>query len=321
MIEIFHKFVKIYYLVLAIIGVPVNLLAIVILSQGKCGLSVCISRYLLAMATADLLVVINEVILYRVSYYYFRGSFLDMTPVCSIIIVLSHISTNTSVWFTVSFTFDRFVAICSQKLKRKYCTEKTAAVVIATTSLLFCLKSLPFYFTLKHDAIIDNVPWDCLTKDNYFTDLGWVIFDWFDSVLTPLLPFALILLLNFLTIRHILVKSRVRKELRGQSRGGNHSDPEMASRRKSVILLFAVSGSFTLLWLTTVAEFLYYNITDANFADYTNSVIVFEQFGYMLQILSSCTNTFIYGVTNTKFREQFRIMLKYPVKLITKLTK
>ncbi|XP_043539592.1 probable G-protein coupled receptor 139 [Chiloscyllium plagiosum] len=304
-----------------LLNYAVNLLAIVILSQGKCGLSVCISRYLVAMATADLLVVINEVVLYRISYYYFRGSFLDMTPVCSIIIVFSHISTNTSVWFTVTFTFDRFVAICSQKLKRKYCTEKTAVVVITTTSLLFGLKSLPFYFTLQHGEIIDNVPWDCFTKENYFTDLGWVIFDWFDSVLTPLLPFALILLLNVLTIRHILVSSRVRKGLRGQSKGGYHTDPEMVSRRKSVILLFAVSGSFTLLWLTTVAEFLYYNITEANFADYTDSLIIFEQVGYMLQILSSCTNTFIYGVTNTKFREQFRTMLKYPGKLITKLIK
>ncbi|XP_038642641.1 probable G-protein coupled receptor 139 [Scyliorhinus canicula] len=269
------------------------------------------------MAVADLLVVINEVILYRISYYYFQGSFLDITPLCSVIVVMSHISTNTSVWLTVAFTFDRFVAICCQQLKTKYCKEKTASVVIVTICLCFCLKSIPFYFTLEPGRVIDNVPWDCLTKGNYFTDLGWVIFDWCDSVLTPVLPLVLILLFNFLTIRHILVTSRVRKALRHQSHGENRSDPEMESRRKSLILLFAVSGSFTLLWLTTFSEFLYYNISGANYEDYTDLLVVFEQVGYMLQVSSSSTNTFIYGVTNTKFREQLKMLVKYPLNQLT----
>ncbi|XP_078056919.1 putative G-protein coupled receptor 139 [Mustelus asterias] len=320
MIETFYQALKIYYLILAVTGVAVNLIAIVVLSKGKCGLSTCITRYLVAMATADLLVVINEVLLYRVSYSYFRGSFLDITAPCSLIIVLSHISTNTSVWLTVAFTFDRFVAICCQQLRTKYCTEKNASVVIATICIVFSLKSIPFYFTLEPHRVVDNVPWNCVTKDSYFTDPGWVIFDWCDSILTPLLPLALILLLNFLTIRHILMSSRVRKALRGQRKGEKSNDPEMESRRKSVILLFAVSGTFTLLWSTTFAEFLYYNITGANYFEYSDSLVVFEQVGYMLQVLSSCTNTFIYGVTNTKFREQVKILVKYPVGMIFKLT-
>ncbi|XP_048378117.1 probable G-protein coupled receptor 139 isoform X2 [Stegostoma tigrinum] len=49
---------EIYYPFLAVIGLPVNLIAIVILSRGNCGLSRCISLYMLAMATADLLVII-----------------------------------------------------------------------------------------------------------------------------------------------------------------------------------------------------------------------------------------------------------------------
>ncbi|XP_067865932.1 uncharacterized protein [Heterodontus francisci] len=43
-----------------------NLLTIVILSRGKCGLSKCISRYMVAMTTADLLVLIFDVILYEI---------------------------------------------------------------------------------------------------------------------------------------------------------------------------------------------------------------------------------------------------------------
>ncbi|XP_067865082.1 probable G-protein coupled receptor 139 [Heterodontus francisci] len=310
MYEIFDRIEKIYYMILVIIGVPVNLLAIVILSRGKCGLSSCTTRYLVAMTTADLLVIITEVILLQFKDDYFPWTFLDITPVCSVIIVLSRVATDCSVWFTVTFTFDRFVAICCQKLKTKYCTERTAAVVLATTGILLCFKNIPFYFTYEPGWITDNVPWGCYNKLSYFTEPGWVGFDWLDTVLTPFLPFVLIMLLNSLTVRHILVASRVRKALRGQSKGENHSDPEMESRRKSVILLFTISGSFILLWLVFVINFLHYIIRGAI---RTFSVYVFQQVGFMLQLLSSCTNTFIYGVTQSRFREQFKNVVKYPV--------
>ncbi|XP_067916308.1 probable G-protein coupled receptor 139 [Heterodontus francisci] len=295
---------KIYFTTLAVLGVPVNLLAIVILSRGKCGLSTCTTRYLVAMATADLLFIITEVILRRLNYYYFRGSFLNITSVCSVINVLLCAATDCSVWFTVTFTFDRFVAICCQKLKTKYCTEKTAAVVLATTCILLCLVNIPVYFVYEPVKIIDHVPWECAVKPSYFTEPAWVGFDWFGPILTPLLPFALILLLNALTVRHILVASRVRKGLRGQSKGENHSDPEMESRRKSVILLFTISGSFIFLWLVRVVDFLYYKITGKLPDSFTDSEYIFREVGFMLRALSCCTNTFIYVVTQSMFREQ-----------------
>ncbi|XP_067865918.1 probable G-protein coupled receptor 139 [Heterodontus francisci] len=303
----------------SLLSLTVNLLAIVILSRGKCGLSTCTTRYLVAMATADLLVIITELILWTISFYYFRGSFLNITPVCSVNIVLIRAATDCSVWFTVTFTFDRFVAIFCQKLKTKYCTKKTVAVVLATTCILLCSKNIPFYFAYEPGEIIDNVPFFCYTKPSYYIEPGWVGFDWFETVLTPLLPFALILLLNTLTVRHILVASRVRKGLRGQSKGENRSDPEMESRRKSVILLFTISGNFILLWLVHVIEFFYYHVTGTDKKDYTDSEYILQEVGWMLLNLSCCTNTFIYVVTQSKFREQVKSAVKYPVTSIIQL--
>ncbi|XP_067916285.1 probable G-protein coupled receptor 139 [Heterodontus francisci] len=270
------------------------------------------------MATADLLVIITEVILWWISYYYFWGSFLDITYVCSVNAVLSRAAKECSVWFTVTFTFDRFVAISCQKLKTKYCTEKTVAVVLATTCILLCLKNVPIYLSYEPVWIIGNVPWGCAVMPSYYTEVGWVTFDWFNSVLTPLLPFALILLLNALTVRHIVVASRVRKGLMGWHKGETRSDPELQSRRKSVILLFTISGSFILLWSVYVIDFLHYKITPDP-EDFTDSEFIFQQVGYMLQNLSCCTNTFIYGVTQSKFREQVKRTEKYPVSSIIQL--
>ncbi|XP_062895985.1 probable G-protein coupled receptor 139 [Mobula hypostoma] len=319
MLELFYNVRKIYYLFVSIVGVPVNLVAIVILSRGKCGLSTCTTRYLVAMATADLLTITFQVILWRISYYYFPGTFLDITPVCSVICVLGQAATDCSVWFTVTFTFDRFVAICCQKGKTMYCSGRIAAAVLITSGVLFCFKNVPTFFIFLPVNVIDNIPWDCIRKPAYFEDPGWVGFRWFSTVLTPLLPFVLILLFNALTVRHILVTSRVRKGLRGQSKEENRSDPEMESRRRSVILLLSISGSFIILWSVSVAEFLYNTIAGLDQNNYNDSEYTVEHSGYMLMMLSCCTNTFIYGVTQLKFREQFISAVKYPLTAIIHL--
>ncbi|XP_072131112.1 probable G-protein coupled receptor 139 [Mobula birostris] len=319
MLETFYRVRKIYFMIISVIGIPVNFVAIAILSRGKCGLSTCTTRYLVAMATADLLIVIFRVILWRVSYYYFPGTFLDITPVCSMISTLGMAATDCSVWFTVTFTLDRFVAIRCQKRKANYCTGKTAAVVLTTTGVLLCFKNVPNFFKYRPVKVIDNIPWDCIRKPGYYTQPRWVGYSWFSTVLTPLLPFLLILLFNALTVRHILVTSRVRKGLRGQSKAENRSDPEMESRRRSVILLLTISGSFIILWSVKFAEFLYYTFAGLNQNNYIDSEYIFEHTGDMLLILSCCTNTFIYGVTQSKFREQFISAAKYPLMLIIQL--
>ncbi|XP_059498880.1 probable G-protein coupled receptor 139 [Stegostoma tigrinum] len=314
--ETLYITVKIYYVILAVVGVPVNLVAIMILSRGKCGLSTCTTHYLMAMAVADLLVIIVDVILWRISFYYFPDSFLNITPVCSTIDVLSGASTDCSVWFTVVFSFDRFVAICCQKLRRKFCTGKVATGVLATTCILLCSKNTPFYFTFEPEEIINNIPWFCNVKPSFYRDPEWMVFDWIDMILTPWFPFGLILFLNALTVRHIIVTSRIRKRLKHQNKEEICSDPEMKSRRKSTILLFTISSSFILLWLAHVVEFLYYNIAGMEPTDYSYSLYTFAEVGFMLRSLNCCTNTFIYGVTQSKFRDQLRNAVNCPISTI-----
>ncbi|XP_060709423.1 compound eye opsin BCRH2-like [Hemiscyllium ocellatum] len=251
------------------------------------------------MATADLLFILVNVILWQLKIIYFPTNFLDLTPVCSFIFVLIHVTTDCSVWFTVLFSFDRFVVICCQKLKRKYWTDKTLAVTLATIGILLCSKNIPFYFLFQPEWIVDNVPWGCQVKSSFFTDPRWLGFNWFDNVLTPFIPLVLILLMNTLTVRHIVVVSRVRKALKGPSTGESHKDAEMESRRKSMITLFTISTSFILLWIVYVTSFLY------NFINGT-TLTVFAPIGYLIKDFSCSTNTLFYAVTLSKFRAKFK---------------
>uniref|UniRef100_UPI00398EB5FD probable G-protein coupled receptor 139 n=1 Tax=Pristiophorus japonicus TaxID=55135 RepID=UPI00398EB5FD len=272
------------------------------------------------MAAADLLVIIIDVILARINDYYFPTTFLFITPVCSFHAVLFRAVTDISVWLTVAFTFDRFVTICCQKLRTKYCTEKTAALVIGTVCLLFSLKNIPWFFTYESYYTIDNVPWCCGAKPDYYTVTAWVAFSWIYRCFTPLLPIFLILLLNALSVGYILAASRARRRLRGNMHDVNDNDPEMENRRKSIILLFAISGNFILLWMAYVIFFLLMRITNRyHFTGYNDPMPIADYTSYMLLLLSCCTNTCIYAVTETKFRDELKNGLRYPLRIIYKL--
>ncbi|XP_062903869.1 probable G-protein coupled receptor 139 [Mobula hypostoma] len=298
-----------------------NLLAIVILSRGKCGLSKCVTRYLVGMAAADLLVVMSDPLLWETAEIYFPRSFLRMTPVCRLDMWLVFAITASSVWLTVAFTIDRFVAICCEKLKTKYCTERTAAVVIGTVSVLACLETVPWGFAFGPGEIIDGVPWDCVYTPSYKTSPAWLIFVIFHRILVPCLPFILILLFNILTVKRILAASRARRGLRGQKSGENDKDREMENRRKSIVLLFSITASFILLWGTYVVFFIYRRISMSYVDSVTDPRYIADRTSAMLQILSSCTNTCIYALTQSKFREELKSAVQYPLNRILKFMK
>ncbi|XP_072123008.1 G-protein coupled receptor 15-like [Mobula birostris] len=290
-----------------------NLAVIVILSRGKCGLSKCISYYLVSMAASDLLVVITGVILNKIVGIYFPGSIMSITPICSSKVVLIYASMDISVWLTVAFTFDRFVAICCGKLKTRYCTDKAAVAVVGTVFTLGCLQNILWYFKFEPMYVINGTPWHCQTKASFYTSTLWIIYSAFNYIATPFLPFFLIVLLNVLTVRFIIVASKARKALRRH----NHNDPEMQNRKRSIVLLFAISGSFVLLWMIFIVHFLYYRITNTlTYTGYDDPVFILQEVGYMLSLLSCCTNTCIYAATQQKFREELKNLLKYPFKQI-----
>ncbi|XP_072125713.1 probable G-protein coupled receptor 139 [Mobula birostris] len=296
-----------------------NLTTIVILSRGRCGLSRCITRYLMGMAVTDLLVLITAVILNRLSIIYFPIFFLSTTPVCSLKIAVIYAARDSSVWLTVAFTIDRFVAICCQNWKTKYCTERMARVLIAAVCAVSCVKNIPWYFVYEPLYIIDGAKWFCNIKLSFYSELFWAAFDWIDRILNPCAPFLLMLSLNALTVRNILVANRARRRLRVQNTGDRQNDPEMESRRKSIVLLFTISGSFLVLWTMYVINFLYVRFTDNNYStgsNFNDPWFILQEAGNMSQLLSCCTNTCIYAGTQTKFREEFINGLKYPLNLI-----
>ncbi|XP_072884225.1 probable G-protein coupled receptor 139 [Hemitrygon akajei] len=265
------------------------------------------------MAVADLVVVLLAVIAQQINYIYVFSDFLLTIPVCPLALVLRLAAMDCSVWMTVAFTFDRYVAICCQKLRKGYCTNRTAMVLILAVCAGSLAKCTPFYFVVH--------PERCIPSDEYLTSSAWRAHEIFDSIMTPLLPICLIMLFNVLTARHIIAANKVRRKLRNSSE--NEKDAELESRRKSIILLFAVSVNFILLWMPYVIHSVSWQTENYSYADkyFSTPKYILQQFGYMLQMLSTCTNTCVYGLTQKKMREELKNGLKYLFTLNKRLCK
>uniref|UniRef100_A0A4W3GXW8 G-protein coupled receptors family 1 profile domain-containing protein n=1 Tax=Callorhinchus milii TaxID=7868 RepID=A0A4W3GXW8_CALMI len=243
-----HPSNQISEFVLSFLCLTGNLLTIVILSKGNCGLSKCITHYLVAMAAADLVVVVADVILTRMNFLFYPVCFLDLTYICAVGTSVQCVAADCSAWLTIAFTFDRFVAICCPRANATYSSKRTAAVPL---------------------LVIGNMSWFCKAKESFYTSLGWAMFNWIDIILTPFIPFFLIL-----------------------------------NRRNCVILLFAISGSFMLFWSAYVVYIIYGQTVNYYYTDYNHPIYILYHTAIMLQLSNSATNTCVYAVTQTKFREE-----------------
>ncbi|XP_069771701.1 C5a anaphylatoxin chemotactic receptor 1-like [Narcine bancroftii] len=260
------------------------------------------------MAVADLIFLTFGTIHYHVKELYFPYSFLNYTPVCRLHRALMYTSFDCSVWLTVLFTFDRFVAICLQKLRVKYYTELIASRIIIITCIFCVLENIPVYFVYEPLEIMDSVQWYCIVSSSFYTSPFWFAYFWSDTICTPFVPFLLVLLLNTLTIRNIVWTNIVRAKLRRPNIEKNQTDQEIEKRRKSIILLMAISGNFVLLWMVTFVCFICVNFTDNKLTgtNVNDSFTIAERVGYILRFMSTCTNTFIYVVAQRYFREEFK---------------
>ncbi|XP_051894926.1 probable G-protein coupled receptor 139 [Pristis pectinata] len=265
------------------------------------------------MAAADLMGVVVGVILEQINFIYLFADLLLMTPVCIVMIFLRIVISDCSVWFTIAFTCDRYIAICCQKLRKRYCTERTANVAMVTVGVLSCVRAIPYCFAVE--------PWGCAGKAEYFTSPVWKAFALLDAIATPLLPICLMVLFNTLTVKHIIAANKVRQGLRNNSE--NQKDPEVENRRKSMILLFTLSANFIILWSPNVVHSMNWQVENYSYSDryFSTPVYILQQCGYMLEFLSTCTNTCIYGLTQRKFRKELKDGVKYLFTLNGKLCK
>lgn len=285
------------------IGIVGNSVTIVVLTQRRMRSST--NLYLTALATSDVLYLIFSFTLSLIhyppineaySYLQYYGYGLMMTDFVS----------NTSVWLTVSFTVERWIAVCHPIRGKMLCTESRAKFVIATVFVLAFMSTLPTPF--EHDVV---EWWDPVTNQTAYrmaySDLGkdpvyTTSFYWFTTLLFTLIPLTLLAVFNSFLICAVHRSKQQRRKM--TSVRGDRTESFSSQETRITIMLIAVVVLFLLCQVPTSVIMLY----EANVTPTRNQSVLFQGLGnvcnFLMAINASC-NFLLYSALSDRYRKTF----------------
>uniref|UniRef100_A0A3Q2Z5G5 G protein-coupled receptor 139 n=1 Tax=Hippocampus comes TaxID=109280 RepID=A0A3Q2Z5G5_HIPCM len=268
----------IYYSVLLCLGLPANILTVVILSQLVLRRQKSSYNYLLALASADIMV-----LLLIVFVDFILEDFILATPlppyINSAVQVLEFCAIHTSIWITVPLTVDRYIAVCHPLRYHTVSYPARTRRVIFAVYIGCLLSAAPYYW------------WpDGGGGENDIRTAAQHVLVWAHCATIYLLPCAVFFTLNAVIVRK-LRRRRSCFRMRGYSTG------------KTTAILLAITSIFAVLWAPRTLMILYhfYSSPPAS-AGGGRLLHMLTDLANMLALLNTGVNFFLYCFISKRFR-------------------
>ncbi|KAH3725311.1 cysteinyl leukotriene receptor 2-like [Dreissena polymorpha] len=295
----------------------------IILLVGLCGnsLSLCVffskkmrgmsaSRYLAALSISDLM----TLIVYVLSEWLRRGlptiargyyvSFFDRPVVCQVWLYCSYMSRLVSAWLIVTFTFERFIAVCMPLRRRNLGSLKETHRII--TLLIGLSGVIAIYKPVTSEVRALNNRTICTSIEKFEYEV--FIMDSVYALIITLVPFIIISTLNILIIRKLLNRKMKNKY--------NLVTEENSIRLDFTFILLAISAFFIALNLPFFSMWVKQSLQSRSLhstLDHTDHVN-FEYWQGVMKItrtivyVNYCINFFLYSITGACFRRQLKAL-------------
>ncbi|CAF4425292.1 unnamed protein product [Rotaria sp. Silwood2] len=295
-------------------GVTGNILAIIVLTKRRMIMS-STNNYLAALALVDIAYLTLTLILNTFQHPCFTGTSLSaiLLTICR---PIADFSSNTSVWLTVTFTIERWVAVTYPLQSRTWCTVSRARRIIISVmcAALICTSPSAFEMKLVRVTEIKN-----LTEPNEKTLLTSRICAkptvlgssllyhqiYFNFVTFAIIWIPLLFLAIFNTILIIHVHRSKQKEHRN-SEGiqlRRHNQGSQGEQRKTTIMLIAVVIVFTVCQIPQAIS-----LTVQSFFPILSQapkVLIYNNFANCLVALNASINFVLYCCFSDRFRSTF----------------
>ncbi|CAK6445083.1 unnamed protein product, partial [Pipistrellus nathusii] len=261
----------VYYSLLLGLGLPANVLTVVILSRLVARRQKSSYNYLLALAAADILVLLLVVFVDFLLEDFVLRARLPAGP-GQLLGAVEFSAVHTSTWLAVPLTVDRYLAVCRPLRYHAVSYPARARRVIAAVCAAGLLTGVPFYW------------WPDLWAEGRARPPAHHALVWAHCAAGYLLPCSVFCALNWAIVRRLRRRSALR--LRGCPAG------------RTTAILLAVTAAFAALWAPRVAVLLggLYGAGGRGLARAAAGV------ADMLALLNTAANFFLYCFVSRRFR-------------------
>ncbi|XP_076373327.1 FMRFamide receptor-like [Tachypleus tridentatus] len=285
--------------IISFVGVVGNLVTIVIMTRRQ--MSSSTNKYLAGLAVFDMLYLLCIFIL---SIAHYPGltdpHHINYWRFWPYALLLTDASSNTSVWLTVSFTVERYIAVCHPIKGKVYCTESRAKKVVIIIAFICCCLTLPTPFEWTVVEVTDPQTNKTLVKPT-FSEFGMNvlyknIYYWLCVFLFVFIPLVLLAIFNSFLVRSVHASS-VQRDTMTRRR-----DTRESSRQESkiTIMLIAVVVLFMVCQMPTAVLLVYTTFHPQNAITRGLGNI----FNFLMAI-NAAGNFVLYCLLSQKYRRTF----------------
>ncbi|XP_054276129.1 FMRFamide receptor-like [Macrosteles quadrilineatus] len=245
----------------------------------------------------------------------------NMPGICQLTVYLTQVCSFLSVWFVVAFTVERFIAVRYPLKRPSMCTVTRAKLVLSALTLFTLSMCSPYLFISApqwrpNPADSNSTLLVCSLVDHWM-DLATTL-NYIDFVVTLLIPFCLIVVLNTLISKTVWRLARVRRSMTnsGKSEVNNigpvgvkrpilarsQSKQASSSQTKVTEMLLVVSSVFICLNLPSYVIRVWVFVNEAIQTETVSEIVILQHYFNLLFNTNFGINFALYCVSGQNFR-------------------
>ncbi|XP_069786078.1 probable G-protein coupled receptor 139 isoform X2 [Narcine bancroftii] len=260
----------IYYSSLLCLGLPVNILNVIVLSHLAIKTQKSSYCYLLSLAASDIL---TQFFIIFIGFILETAIFHQKIPATMMhtISILEFAANHASIWITVVMTIDRYYAVCLPLKYRMVSYPERTHKIIGLVFMMSLITGIPFYWwsdvwqVSKPPTILDQV------------------LIWMHCFMIYFIPCTIFLIVNSMIIYQLKKKKAL------ASRSG-----------KTTAILLSITTVFAILWAPRTVVIIYYLYVSSISKSCKDHLML--DLANMLAMLSTAINFFLYCFVSKRFR-------------------